>query len=424
MTLKTSPLTDILEDQELIENLVHEYGTPTYVYSGRRIRANVQRVIKAMSTHLPRYQLLYALKSNMNPALLQVIQSGSDQIGGDCSSPGELKTALESGFPVEKLIYTGNYESRDDLNYALDSGIKINFDDITSYQRCREIRIPEFVSFRINPGSGKGTYPGITTAGKDVKFGVVLEKAETAYQLAIEDGVTRFGIHTMVGSGILDNDYFVWNCRRMLEIARSLEETLHIDFEYIDMGGGFGIPYRDEEQPLDVEKIFAEVGLVYREYYPDDGPILTYELGRYLVGDAGFILSEVTGTKSNDKFFAGLDVGMNSFIRPALYGAYHRIVPLLNGNDLRNHQQIDFTGQICENTDRLARDRDLPELSAGDRVAICDTGAYGFCFASQYNGRPLPAEVLLDTGGTHLIRKRESLDELNRNVVLPEVMKG
>jgi len=421
---KTAPLTNILEDKKFIAHLAREYGTPTYVYSAERIRENIRRVIDAMATHLPRYQLLYALKANMNPALLQVIRSASPKIGGDCSSPGELKTAIESGFPVDKLIYTGNYESRDDLNYALDSGAKINFDDITSYQRCREIRIPEFVSFRVNPGSGKGTFPGITTAGKDVKFGVILEKVESAYRMALEDGVTQFGIHTMVGSGILDEDYFAWNCQRMLDIAKSIEENLGIQFEYIDMGGGFGIPYHEEDVPLDPEKIFAEIGHQYEQYYPEKGPVLTYELGRYIVGDAGFILSEVTGTKENDKFFTGLDIGMNHFIRPALYGAYHRIVPLIDDREAREQHLTDFTGQICENTDRIGRDRKLPALTEGDWVAILDSGAYGFCFASQYNGRPLPAEVLVDKDGTHLIRQRESLEELNRNVLIPDTVKG
>lgn len=421
---KTAPLTDIVEDKKFIAHLAREYGTPTYVYSGERIRENVRRITEAMATHLPRYQLLYALKANMNPALLQVIQSASPKIGGDCSSPGELKTAIDTGFPIDKLVYTGNYESRDDLQYALNSGTKINFDDITSYQRCREIRIPEFVSFRVNPGSGKGTFPGITTAGKDVKFGVLLEKVESAYRMALEDGVTQFGIHTMVGSGILDEDYFAWNCQRMLDIAKSIEENLGIQFEYIDMGGGFGIPYRVEDEPLDPEKIFAEIGHQYEQYYPEKGPILTYELGRYIIGDAGFILAEVTGTKENDKFFAGLDIGMNHFIRPALYGAYHRIIPLIDNEAGREKRQTDFTGQICENTDRIGRDRNFPALTEGDQVAILDTGAYGFCFASQYNGRPLPAEVLADKDGTHLIRQRESLEELNRNVLIPDTVKG
>jgi len=421
---KTAPLTKILEDKDLIAYLAREYGTPTYVYSVDRIRENVHRIIDAMASHLPRYQLLYALKANMNQALLQVIQSVSPKIGGDCSSPGELKTALEAGFQVDNLIYTGNYESRDDLQYALDSGAKINFDDITSYQRCREIQIPEFVSFRVNPGSGKGTFPGITTAGKDVKFGVILEKIESAYSQALEDGVTRFGIHTMVGSGILDEEYFAWNCQRMLEIAKSIEETLGIQFEYIDMGGGFGIPYKADDAPLDPEKIFAEIGHQYQQFYPENGPVLTYELGRYIVGDAGFILSEVTGTKENDKYFVGLDIGMNHFIRPALYGAYHRILPLIDDGKTRENRQTDFTGQICENTDRIGRDRDLPTLTEGDLVAILDSGAYGYCFASQYNGRPLPAEVMVDTDGTHLIRKRESMEELNRNVLIPEIVKG
>jgi len=418
--VNTAPLSAVLTREDLSGRIIREYGSPTYVYVADRLRENIHRTANAMRDGLSGFQLLYAIKANQNPVLLRVMQESYPDLGVDCSSPGELQIALNAGFDRDHLIYTGNYESREDLEYVLATGIPVNFDDLTSYQRCREIGLPEIMSFRINPGEGKGAYPGITTAGKNVKFGVLRAKALEAYRMAIADGIQRFGLHTMVGSGILDNDYFPWNCRRMLEIARELETSLDIQFEFIDMGGGFGIPYRETDTPLDTEKIFREVGEVVEEFYPgDSGPRMTYELGRYLVGDAGFILATVTGIKENDQYFAGLDIGMNGFLRPALYGAYHRIIPLGNTED-RVTRITEITGQICENTDRTARERKLPELHPGDYVAIMDTGAYGFCFASQYNGRPLPAEVLLDNDRSYLIRQRESLDDLNRNVIIPE----
>lgn len=421
MENSTAPLTSILEDHEFIQRIAREYETPAYVYSADRITDNIQRFTGALETHLPKYQLLYAVKANMNPAVLKVMQNASPTLGVDCSSPGEIETALKVGFSADRLVYTGNYESRDDLTYALEAGVKINFDDISSYRRCKSIELPKMVSFRVNPGSGKGAHDEIVTAGKDAKFGMSLEKVEDAYREAIRDGVTRFGMHTMVGSGILEDEYFPWNYRRMLKLATEIEQVLDIRFEYIDLGGGFGIPQREWEEPLDLDKIFAEVQLVYREFYPDEGPALYFEPGRYLIGDASFLLSSVTGVKDGQMFFVGLDAGMNTLIRPMLYGAYHRIVPLLDGES-REARATEITGRICESTDRMARERELPELRDGDLVAILDTGAYGFVMASRYNGFGLPAEVLVDRHGTHLIRIRETMDDLTRNAVIPEYL--
>lgn len=371
-----------------------------------------------MTVHLQNSQLLYAVKANMNPVLMQVMLDAEPELGFDCSSPGELKIAREVGGKEAHIIFSGNYESPEDLKYALSAGVPINFDDITSYQRCREIGMPEVISFRVNPGEGKGAFPGIVTAGDDVKFGISREKIGDAYRMAMDDGVKQFGLHTMVGSGILDADYFAWNCDRVLEIATSLEQELGIHFEFIDLGGGFGIPYNENESPLNTEKLFAGVGEITDKYYTADSPTIIYEPGRYLIGDAGFVLTSVTGTKEDEQYYAGLDIGMNQFLRPVLYNAYHRIIPLGKAAH-RETRRTQVTGQVCENTDRLARDRALPKLQTGDLCAILDAGAYGFAMASQYNGRPLPAEVLVDGDTVSLIRQRESLDDLTKNVAYP-----
>ncbi len=420
MNFQTAPLTDIIDNQELLETIVREYGTPTYVYSAGRIRKNVRRIMDAMDAHLDNHQLYYAIKANQNPVLFKVMQQAHPGIGIDCSTRGELNLALDLGLTEDRLVYTGNYESYQDLEFALEVGLPINFDDITSYQRCREMGGPELVSFRVNPGTGKGAYPGITTAGKGVKFGVPREKIREAYALALEDGVHRFGIHTMVGSGIMEEDYFAWNSNRLLEIASELEDTLDISFEYIDMGGGFGIPYKENEKSLNPNRIFANVRSIVEQFYSAGStPMIAYEVGRYLVGDAGFILATVLGTKQNEKYFAGLDIGMNGLLRPALYDAYHRVVPVGEAAH-REPRTTQITGQICENTDRIAKDRELPELRTGDLVTILDAGAYGFCLANQYNGLPLPAEVLIDGGDHYLIRERETWRDLNHKVRFPE----
>lgn len=423
MKFDTSPLTDILSDQDLIDHIANQYGTPSYVYSGDRLEDNVRRMSEAMKKHLPKQQLYYAIKANPNTALVRLMKQTNPNMGIDCSTVGELKMAVNAGFDASHLVYTGNYESFEDLRYALEVGLPINFDDISSYERCRTLGLPEIVSFRVNPGEGKGMYPGITTAGKGVKFGIPLERIQDAYNMAIADGVKRFGLHTMVGSGILEDEYFAWNCNRIMEIATELEKDMDIRFEYIDMGGGLGIPYKEDEPSLNVDKIFRQVGEVVRKFYePADMPVIAYEPGRYLVADTSFILARVTGTKNGEHYYVGLDAGMNTLIRPALYGAYHRIIPLGNAAE-RETRLTDLTGQICENTDRIARDREFPELQVGDLIAILDTGAYGFSLASQYNGHPLPAEVLVEGTETHLIRRRETQEDLNRNVVIPDYLK-
>jgi len=422
MEFDTRPLNTIIENQSLLESLAKEYGTPAYIYSADRIRDNVTRLVDAFDKYLDKYQLYYAIKANQNPALVKVMQQAHPEIGIDCSTRGEVNLAEKAGVNIERLVYTGNYESYRDLEYTLEKGLPVNFDDITSYKRCREIRIPELASFRVNPGSGKGMYPGITTAGKAVKFGVPIDQISEAYTLAIEDSVKRFGLHTMVGSGITDSDYIAWNANRVLEIAADLEKSLDITFEYIDLGGGFGIPYKEDESAVNLDQIFSRIRLSLDEYFRDRHiPKIAFELGRYIVGDAGFILARVLGTKENEQYFAGLDIGMNGLLRPALYDAYHRVIPI--GETIHRDTRVtQLTGQICENTDRLAKDRLLPELRAGDLVAILDTGAYGFCLASQYNGLPRPSELLLDGDDHFIIRDQETLDDLSWHVHIPDFL--
>ena len=419
MESPTAPLTRLIENSDLLREIVREHGTPLYLYSAGRVRENIRRTTEAMRKHLPRWKLLYAIKANPNPVFPRLMKQTHASLGIDCSSPGELLLAREAGFSPGQLFYTGNYESEDDLKYALSAGATLNFDDIGSYRRFRSLGKPEIASFRVNPGEGRGAFPGIKTAGKDVKFGVPRSQIIRAYQIAIEDNVKRFGLHVMAGSGILEDDYFPWNCWRILEIAREIENALDIRFEFINVGGGFGIPHTPQESPLNIHRIFHRIGEVIREFYDEaTAPEIIYELGRYLVADAGIILARVTGTKKDERFFAGLDLGMNHLIRPALYGAYHRIIPVGNAGT-RQPRITDITGQICENTDRLAEQREIPELRTGDLVAIMDTGAYGFCMASQYNGWPLPAEVMIDGKNRYLIREREKLSDLRRNVVIP-----
>jgi len=414
MTDTLHPLQGIISDRTLAEELASEYGTPLYVYDAARLKDNARRMEDALSRSFPKSQICYALKANSNPHIISVLIEAALSLGADCSSPGELYMAKKLNFPPYRCIYTGNYESPEELKSALDSEVHLNLDDSSSYLRLRKIAIPEEISFRLNPGFGKGRFPAIVTAGREAKFGIPREKIIDAYRLAQDDGVEKFGLQCMTGSGNLDPDYFAELLTAILTVAEEIEQSVGISFMYISMGGGFGVPYKPDESPLDVTELFESLGKVFGKFYDQnsaDAPALFIEPGKFLVADAGFILSRVTGVKESYKRFVGLDAGMNTLIRPALYSAYHRILKI-GDPEARVVITADVTGGICENTDRLAVDRELPALKEGDLVAIMDAGAYGYVMSSPYNTRPRSAEVLLEDGTPKLIRKRETIEDI------------
>lgn len=408
------PLLPVVSNLEEMEELAQEYGTPLYVYDRARLLANLGRLDEALASSFSDYQICFALKANTNPHLLSLMKAALPTLGADCSSPGELYVADAVGIERERRLYTGNYESEEELRLALESAAHLNLDDISSYERLRRIRIPEEISFRLNPGFGSGAFPEVVTSGKEAKFGVPEEKIADVYRRAQESGVQRFGIQCMSGSGNLDGDYFVHLLTAILNCAQRLEEEVGISLSFISLGGGYGVPYGEGEAPLNLEEMFDKLGAAFRSFYdPSDGPPPQFviEPGKIVIADAGFLLARVTGIKESYKTFVGLDAGMNTLLRPALYKTYHKIVKVgePHGEAAR---VVDFTGGICENTDRLATNRPFSEVQEGDLVAVMDVGAYGFSMASQYNTRPRPAEVLLENGESRLIRRRETVEDL------------
>jgi len=337
-------------------------------------------------------------------------------LGADCSSPGELLAAERARIPMKNCVYTGNYESMDDLQSAVNSGCEINLDDETSFIRLKNIGIPEYISFRLNPGVGKGRFAEIVTGGREAKFGIPVEKIAAVYKSALADGVKTFGLQCHSGSAILDQNHFRENTELILKTARHIEDAIDHRLLKISIGSGFGIPYADDEDPLNFNDVFGLVAEIFKEFYGQhqhDWPVLCIEPGRALVGDAAILLAQVTGIKDSYKTFIGLDAGMETLMRPALYGAVHRIYKV---GALMEEQNltVDITGRICENTDRLAIDIPFPDVAEGDLIAIMDTGAYGYAMAHQFNTRPRPAEVLIDKDKPHLIRSRETVEDIFR----------
>ncbi len=419
---------DYLEDKDGLlhidgissTEIARRFGTPLYVYSARRIRDNYRRIHDAFAARRENFRANYAVKANNNLSVLDLLRR--EGAGADCAGPGEIRMAKSVGFPPGRILYSGNYNSDEELRYGLESGATINLDDGPLLARLLRFGKPKALCFRINPGFGKGAYPGVVTAGPDAKFGMREREALKAYRLAKEAGIERLGVHMMAGSNVLETPYWAAITDRLTGIAARIAKALRIELDFIDLGGGFGVPSKIGMKPLPVEDLAKKVVDAYEARLaktPEIGdPTLVIEPGRYLVSDAGVLLATVTHVKTSAKRFVGCDAGMNTILRPALYGAYHEILPATR-LDARRSLRANVTGPICENTDMLGKDRRLPKLEPGDLLAVLNAGAYGFVMASRFNSRPLPAEVLVADGQARLVRERETLEDLTRGEPIP-----
>jgi diaminopimelate decarboxylase len=395
-----------------VKTLAEQFGTPLYVYDKHKIHENYNKLYSAFSKYYPKTKIHFSVKANSNLNILKVFNEIG--CGVDCSSPVELLLSQRAGYEPGSMLYTGNYESENDLRSIANSNVTINLDDINSLKKLAKIAIPDRIAFRINPGIGKGGFEGIVTGGTDAKFGVPYEKAYDTYKFAQELGITRFGIHMMTGSNNLEPYYFAEIVDKLMTITGEMFNRLGIIPEYVDIGGGLGVPYDDEEEEMDVDLTARLVAQEFREKcqkYSLGEPELFLEPGRFLVANAGFIIAKVTGVKKSYKTFVGIDSGMNTLIRPALYGAKHRISVYEKSE---NKQIVNICGQICENSDIFATHIHFPDVVEGDVVVIRDAGAYGFVMASNYNNRLRPAEVMIDNGNVKVIRRRETAEDILR----------
>ncbi len=402
------------------QELVQQYGSPLYVYDETRVIDNINRLNNAFSSRYEKFKIFVAVKSNNNLSFLKIAQNLGH--GLDCSSPGEIFLAERIGMPSNRISYTGNYQSDSELAYGLESGAIMNLDDVSLLPRLLAIGVPEIVSFRLNPGIGNGEFEQIICGGEKAKFGVSMNNIISGYRLARDAGVRRFGIHMMTGSSILDQEYFQEITRIIVGVAGQLKTELGIDIEFINLGGGFGIPYDASQNVLDIDVVAESVVGALEEGIEFHGlirPYLYVEPGRYFYADTGVLLTTVTAIKKENETYVGLDAGMNVLMRPALYGVRHNMVAAGNLNAERT-MSVNFCGQICENTDIFERDVHFSNLSVGDLIGIMDVGAYGFAMSTQYNGRPRIAEVLVNLESTSLIRERETFDNLCQGVIIPQ----
>ena len=406
MNEKTFPLS-----AEETRALIERYPTPFHLYDEATIRANFRRLRDAFAW-APNFREHFAVKALPNPRIVQLLHE--EGAGTDCSSIAELIISEAAGVTGEEIMLTSNDTPYDEFQKALELGAVINLDDITHLDyMAQHAGLPKVLSFRYNPGD---LIEGNDIIGKpmEAKYGLTRPQMFEAYRRAREMGVQRFGLHTMVISAELRTEAFLLTARIMFELAAELKERLGIHTEFVNLGGGFGIPYRPEESPVDYAAVGAGVERLYHEIMRPAGlgdVGIRTESGRAMTGDAGWLVSTVLHEKNTYKHYIGLDSCMANLMRPALYGAYHHITVLGKEHAPADHI-YDITGSLCENNDKFAIDRALPKIDIGDIVIIHDTGAHGSAMGFNYNGKLHCAELLRRMDGSiELIRRAQTLDD-------------
>jgi diaminopimelate decarboxylase len=411
MNTKTFPLTKLQLDE-----LVKRYPTPFYVYDEKGIRENARAIKKAFSI-FPSYREHFAVKALPNPHILSIL--AEESFGADCSSYPELLLADMAGIRGEALMFTANETPASEYQKARDLGAIINLDDITHIEFLeRTAGIPELISCRYNPGPLKG---GNAIIGKpeEAKYGFTREQIFRGFALLRDKGAKRFALHTMVASNELKLDYHIETGRILFELAVEIKRETGIGLEFINLGGGVGIPYKPEQEAVSWDALARGLKEVYDAILPPAGlgnlGIHT-EYGRPITGPYGWLVTRAIHQKNIYREYIGLDSSMADLMRPALYGAYHHItIPGKENAPLT--ETYDVVGSLCENNDKFAVQRRLPKIDigeiGGDFVVIHDAGAHGRAMGFNYNGKLRCGELLLRPDGSVLpIRRRETVEDL------------
>lgn len=394
-----------------IERIIEEYPTPFHIYDERAIRENARRLLAAFAW-APGFKEFFAVKAAPNPYLVKILKE--EGFGADCSSLAELVLAEKVGLTGEDIIFSSNDTPAHEFIKARELGAIINLDDISHIEYLeKHAGLPEFISFRYNPGPLRGGN-AIIGLPEEAKYGFTRKQLFEGYSMARDKGVKRFGLHTMVVSNELDPYSYIATAEMLFDLALEIYQNTGIRIEVVNLGGGIGIPYRPEEKRVDINLVSGEIKKAYEEKIVKHGlaPVrINMELGRMITGPFGFLVSTVLHKKETYKSYIGLDACMVNLMRPALYGAYHHITVL--GKENRPLDYVyDVTGSLCENNDKFAIDRNLPEIEPGDILVIHDTGAHGHAMGFNYNGKLRSAELLLRPDGeVKLIRRAETLDD-------------
>ena len=394
-----------------LRDVAETLGTPVYITDEAMIRQRFREFAEAF----PGADVFYAVKANFNLALLRVLaQEGA---GADVFSDGELYMALAAGISPKRILFNGNSKSDWDLTMAKNTGVRVSVDSLDELETMSRMfpdrDKPVEIAFRVNPAVSPKTHPRIATGLEESEFGIPHDRVIEAYEAALMlPGVEPVGIHCHIGSQILDVSVFSETTEKMMHLVHQLKQKLGLELDFVDLGGGLGIDYTHRNGAPTPKDLARAILPVYERWCETMGyrPRIVLEPGRSLVAESTVLLTRVNFVKQAARLFAGVDMGFNVLARPTLYGAHHEIRVVHQAED-RPIKTYTVVGPMCE-TDILAEERPLPELRRGDILAFLDAGAYGFSMSSQYNGRPRPAEVLVNRGKWDVIRDRESYSDL------------
>ena len=390
-----------------LDAIAAHYGTPFHIYDEAGIRAT-GRQLKAAFADIPGFREYYAVKALPNPAILGLMRDLG--FGFDCSSETELMLARSLGARGEEIMFTSNNTSPADFAAAAaEGGCLLNLDDLSLVDKVPQM--PELICFRYNPGTRR-TGNDIIGKPEEAKYGVSHEQIVEAYRRAMARGAKRFGLHTMLASNELHYSYMVQTASMLLDLVATIGGELGIRFEFINIGGGLGIPYLPDIDPLNIEAMGEEITALFVDFQDRCGysPALFMESGRYMTGPHGALVTRAINRKEIYRTYVGVDACMSALMRPGMYGAYHHIeVPARLAEPVV--ETVDVVGALCENNDKFAVQRPLPRILDGDLVVIHDTGAHGHAMGFNYTGRRRPQELLLRVDGTVALIRREERPE-------------
>ena len=396
--------------KEKLEEIVKEYPTPFHLYDEQGIMENAGKLKAAFSWNQG-FREYFAVKATPNPFILNILKDYG--CGSDCSSMTELMMSDAMGFSGEDIMFSSNDTPAEEFQYADRVGAIINLDDITHIDFLEQSigHIPETISCRYNPGGVFKVSNDIMDNPGDSKYGMTTEQIFEAYRILKSKGAKRFGIHAFLASNTVTNEYYPLLAKVLFELAVKLEKETGADIAFINLSGGVGIPYRPDQDPNDIMAIGEGVRKVYEEVLVPAGmgDVAIYtELGRFMLGPYGALVTKAIHEKHTHKEYVGVDACAVNLMRPAMYGAYHHIT-VMGKEDEVCSRRYDVVGSLCENNDKFAIDRLLPEISKGDLLFIHDTGAHGYAMGYNYNGKLKSAELLLkEDGSVQMIRRAET----------------
>lgn len=403
-----------LNNSELKE-LVKKFPTPFYLYDEKAIRENMRKFTKAFSI-FPKFREHYAVKACPNPYILKIL--ASEGCGADCSSLPELMLSEMSGIKTDHVIFTSNETPASEYQFAYKQGNIINLDDITHIEYLKNAlggKLPETICFRYNPGNEKTGCNSIIGKPEEAKYGLTRAQIIEAYSICKKEGVKHFGLHTMVASNELNPAFFVDTAKLVFELAVEIKEKCGVQVEFVDLGGGLGIPYKPEQKAIDYEEVAKGIRAEYDRVIVPAGldPLGIYwECGRPITGPYGWLVTTAIHEKHIYREYIAVDSCMADLMRPGMYGAYHEVT--VSGKENAPKTEVyDVVGSLCENCDKFAVQRSLPKIDMGDLVIIHDAGAHGRAMGFNYNGKLRCGEILMrEDGSFKEIRRRETIDDL------------